>query len=232
MFYSALRKIRILLEALERAEKDIEYYALDLSLTELERTLSAIPKGSFKHVKCFGLHGTYDDGLEWLKSAETATTRQKNILSLGSSIGNFKRDDGAQFLKRFSDILRPGDTMIIGMDGCQDRERVYHAYNDSKGLTYKFYANGLLNANRILGEPVFVLDNWEIVGEYNELKGRHEAFIAPREETKVGDVVILKGEKVRLEEAYKYDASETSNLWKASGAIETCIWSNKHQNYG
>lgn len=78
--------MKILLEALEADGKDIDYYALDLSLTELERTLDKVP--DFKTVRCHGLHGTYDDGSAWLKTNEAAS-RPKCILTLGSSIGNF-----------------------------------------------------------------------------------------------------------------------------------------------
>lgn len=74
------------MEALEAAGKEIDYYALDLSLKELERTLAAVPQ--FKNVRCHGLHGTYDDGLAWLKSNGIAS-RPKCILSLGSSIGTY-----------------------------------------------------------------------------------------------------------------------------------------------
>lgn len=75
---SNLRKIKILLDALETAEKNVDYYALDLDRSELQRTLSAVP--SYKHVRCSGLHGTYDDGLAWLKQYEA---RPKTILWLG-----------------------------------------------------------------------------------------------------------------------------------------------------
>merc|ERR1712093_736653 len=49
-----LRKVSILLEALDSAGKDIDYYALDLSLKELYRTPEQVPE--FKHVRCHGLH--------------------------------------------------------------------------------------------------------------------------------------------------------------------------------
>lgn len=77
-----LRKIQILLQAFEDAGKDIDYYALDLSLRELERTLAELPE--YKHVSCHGLWGTYDDGKEWLKGIEG---KPKAILHMGSSIG-------------------------------------------------------------------------------------------------------------------------------------------------
>jgi hypothetical protein len=44
-FCRNLRKVNILLQAIDRLEKDVEYYAVDLSLPELERTFSEIPTG-------------------------------------------------------------------------------------------------------------------------------------------------------------------------------------------
>jgi uncharacterized SAM-dependent methyltransferase len=79
-----LRKVNFLLQAFEDAAKSIDYYALDLSQQELERTLAQLPQ--YKHVRAHGLLGTYDDGRFWLKDASNAS-RRKCILSLGSSVG-------------------------------------------------------------------------------------------------------------------------------------------------
>lgn len=79
-----LRKICLLLQAFEDAKKRIDYFALDLSQTELERTLAEVP--AFDFVTCRGLLGTYDDGREWLKQ-EALLDRPKCIVHLGSSIG-------------------------------------------------------------------------------------------------------------------------------------------------
>lgn len=81
-----LRKVRLLLQAFERSAKPIDYYALDLSRDELERTLAELPQ--FQHVACHGLLGTYDDGREWLKDVGD---RPKCILHLGSSIGELSQ---------------------------------------------------------------------------------------------------------------------------------------------
>lgn len=81
---SNLRKVNLLLQALEDAGKKVDYYALDLSQKELERTLGQLP--AYKHVSAHGLLGTYDDGREWLKNP-SISSRPKCILSLGSSIG-------------------------------------------------------------------------------------------------------------------------------------------------
>lgn len=97
---------------------------------ELERTLAEVPQ--YRHVNCNGLLGTYDDGLAWLRNPENVN-KPKSILSMGSSIGNFTRDEAAGFLRQFAAILGPRDNLMIGVDGCEDSQKVYRAYNDSEG---------------------------------------------------------------------------------------------------
>ncbi|RBA16161.1 hypothetical protein FPRO05_12011 [Fusarium proliferatum] len=121
-----LRKVCLLLQAFEELKKPIQYFALDLSLKELERTLAQVP--DFKYVSCHGLHGTYDDGREWLKHP-SLTSRSKCIIHLGSSIGNFTRDGAADFLGGFAEVLTPSDSMIVAVDSCSNPAKVYHAYN-------------------------------------------------------------------------------------------------------
>jgi uncharacterized SAM-dependent methyltransferase len=86
-------------------------------------TLMGVADG-YRHIKCFGLHGTYDDALEWLKSPEVEA-KPKTILWLGSSLGNFKRHEVPPFLSGFGDALQIDDTMLIGIDSCKDPEVYY-----------------------------------------------------------------------------------------------------------
>lgn len=192
---------------MDRAGKAVSYYALDLMQSELERTLAAVPAGTFKHVKCFGLWGTYDDGLAWLKSPENAH-KPKTILSLGSSIGNFTRQEAVDFVAQFIDMLKPNDSFVIGLDACQDPEKVYHAYNDRDGVTHRFTMNGLHHANRLLGREVFCMDDWEAVGEYDSEGGRHRAFVVPTRDLQIEGVSLKRGERVRIEESYKYSREQ------------------------
>ncbi|ELR09298.1 hypothetical protein GMDG_03866 [Pseudogymnoascus destructans 20631-21] len=225
-----LRKVSILLNALEKAEKSIHYYALDLSKRELERTLSSVPR--FEHVVCHGLLGTYDDGLEWIRSGCNASW-PKCIMSLGSSIGNFNRGDAAEFLKGFADMLRPSDSMIIGLDACNDPAKVYHAYNDSLGITHKFILNGLDNANSILGENVFDTNDWEVIGEYvcDKDGGRHRAFYAPKRDITIRGVFIEQGERVQVEQSLKYSQAESEGMWAAAGLKEVGKWGATKEQY-
>jgi L-histidine Nalpha-methyltransferase / hercynylcysteine S-oxide synthase len=225
-----LRKVNILLKAFEASKKAVHYYALDLSLPELHRTLSAVPAGTYSYVKCAGLHGTYDDGLAWLKRTKTAATATC-VISLGSSIGNFARPDAAEFLNQFSRALGPQDLLLVGLDSCEDAARIFQAYNDSKGVTEAFYRNGLTHANRLLGYEGFKQDEWEIVGKYNKSLHRHEAHYAALSDIGINGMKIAKGTKVHLETAYKYTVNQMANLWQASGLIHQAAFGNDKGDY-
>jgi EasF-like predicted methyltransferase len=201
-------------------------------LPELERTFAEIPTAGYKHVKCFGLYGTYDHALEWLKSKDVSG-KPKTILWLGSSLGNFERSEVAPFLAGFRDAIQPGDTMLIGIDSCKDPDRVFHAYNDREDVTHNFILNGLKHANRIMGgKTVFNLDEWEAIGEFDIKAGRHHAFVAPLKDVVVDGIPVAKGERIRIEESYKYSREEVLQLWEGAGLSESTVWSNSKGDYG
>ncbi|KAM0157134.1 hypothetical protein ACHAQE_006114 [Botrytis cinerea] len=225
-----LRKVSILLRALDAAGKSVDYYALDLSLKELERTLEQVPE--FRYVKCHGLHGTYDDGLAWLKLPENSS-RPKCVVSMGSSIGNFQRHDASAFLKSFAEVLSPSDMFLIAIDATSNPEKIYHAYNDKKGVTHKFVLNGLIQANKILGENVFDIADWTVIGEYvyDMQGGRHQAFYSPTRDIVIKDVLVKAGERVKIEVSLKYSQEETAKLVKDAGMTEAQKWSASTDEY-
>lgn len=194
------------------------YYALDLMKSELVRTLELVPVGTFKHVECYGLHGTYDDGLEWLKRPENAAA-PKTIMSLGSSIGNFTPNEAKEFVGQFAGHLGPKDTLLIGLDASQDARKVYDAYNDRDDVTHNFTMNGLKHANALLGHEAFNINEWEAIGQViSDRDGcRHRASLVPLKDVIVEGIPIKQGEKIRIEESFKYNAAEAEALWRKSG---------------
>ncbi|KAL8669098.1 MAG: hypothetical protein Q9168_006300 [Polycauliona sp. 1 TL-2023] len=226
-----LRKVQILLDALELAHKRVNYFALDLSKPELERTLAAVPK-HYRFVHCQGLWGTYDDGLEWLKRPEKQR-RPKWILSLGSSLGNFGREEAAAFLQDFADTLRSSDDgILVGLDACQDKRKIFNAYNDRHGKTHEFVMNGLVHANRLLTKDVFKLGDWQVIGEYDESAGRHQAFYSPKKDLVIDGVYVEAGEKIRIEESHKYSSAQSSTLWQTIvGLLQRASYGNSNDDY-
>jgi uncharacterized SAM-dependent methyltransferase len=212
---------------------------------------SLISPTDYQHVKLKGLYGTYDHALEWLKSPKISA-KPKTILWLGSSLGNFTRADVPPFLKGFRAALQPGDSMLIGIDSCKEPERVYseyaldciylacsltipflkEAYNDSEGVTRAFTLNGLMNANRILGTEAFKPDEWEHCGEFVEKDGYHRAFVSPLKDVVIDGVQLKKGERIRIEESWKFSTEEIEHLWSEAGLVPTTVFSTSRGDYG
>jgi L-histidine Nalpha-methyltransferase / hercynylcysteine S-oxide synthase len=218
---SNLSKTKILLRALDAGEKPISFYALDLSLSNLRRSLTDVPPTLYKHVKCHGLYGTFEDGLSWLQQSANALP-QKCLLSLGATVGNFDRDEAAEFLNGFGKCLRPGgkDFMLISLDACKDESRIVNAYNDPDGINRRFNSHGLQHANEVLGEAVFKDGAWSVDGAWNADAGRHEWCYTATEEFRYANIRVGVGEKLPIIYSYMYEDDERRELWEKAGLVE------------
>jgi L-histidine Nalpha-methyltransferase / hercynylcysteine S-oxide synthase len=204
---------------------NLTYYALDVDREELERSLRAL-NASYRSVKVAGFLGTYEDGMAKLKDIK----KPKAILWLGSSAANMDREATAEFLRRFP--MYPGDTWVIGLDRRKDSLKTWRAYNDSQGVTRAFELNALRNANKILGEEVFKEGEWDYVGEYDSVKGRHEASFAALKDVTVCGIEFKKGQQILIERSYKYGRQEVQQLWETAGVVEIGRWSDPEKAYG
>lgn len=231
--------MKILLEAIDRLNNKADYYALDLDKRELDRTLKLVKPGTFKHISCHGLLGTYDDFKDWLKT--TDGSRPLCLLSLGSTIGSFEREDAAEFLKGFANTLnarsvRTGNPhkslILMGIDGCKNAQQVWQAYNDSTDANEKFIRNALTHANGVLGEHAFRGEEWERRGRWNPEKGRHEQYLIPRNEVRVNGACLPAGEEILLVCSHKYDAQDRETLFRDAGLDPLQEWENDKTDYG
>lgn len=93
--------------------------------------------------------------------------------------------------------------------------------------------NGLLQANSILGEEVFKLEDWKVIGEYvyDDEGGRHQAFYSPIRDVQYKDIKFKAGERIQVEQSLKYSADEANQLWKSSGLEEVNRWSASSDEY-
>ena len=97
----------------------------------------------------------------------------------------------------------------------------------------RFVMNGLANANRILKEPVFNLDDWRVIGEYvfDKDGGRHQAFYSPSKNLNILGGLIKKDERVQVEQSLKYSPAEAQTLWKEAGLKEIGRWTATKAEY-
>lgn len=135
-------------------------------------------------------------------------------------------------MKRFTSLLSDSDNFLIGLDACQDHDKVTLAYNDRNDVTARFTINGLKHANKLLGREVFKLEDWTAFGKYSAALGAHQAFVSPKIDVEVLGVTVAKDEWVQIEESYKYSPTQATKLWQQAGAVESACWSNDAGDYG
>ncbi|KAF9109697.1 hypothetical protein BGX27_007303 [Mortierella sp. AM989] len=220
----SLRKTVLLLNALERKRKNIRYYALDLMLDELTKSLQSL--GQFTNVKTAGLWGTYDQGLAFVSSFGPEVP--KTLLWLGSSIGNLTRQEAKDFISSYRKTLNVGDNWIIGIDRRNDAQDITIAYNDPKGVTREFIMNGLDHINVILGQDFIDREKFRYFAQYNVELGRHEAYYQVKEShelvykdpsSETENEVRIKLEKdelINVEYSYKWSLEESTQLFETT----------------
>jgi SAM-dependent methyltransferase len=125
------QKTRFLLEALSRRQR-VNYYPIDISGTALHRCQQEL--GEMDRVSIVGFERAYLDGLQ-----EVAARRRDGehvlVLFLGSTIGNFDRPAGDQFLRDVRNVLREGDALLLATDLEKSVPQLLSAYDDAAGVT-------------------------------------------------------------------------------------------------
>ncbi|BEI83892.1 hypothetical protein CcaverHIS002_0404960 [Cutaneotrichosporon cavernicola] len=99
--------------------------------------------------------------------------RPLQFLFLGSTLGDFEREDAPPFLRQLP--LRPGDTPLLGLDGPpvpgpEGCNKVELAYNDSTEYNWAFVGNAWDVVRAELG-LVPDHEGIEVTGRYNEIMG-------------------------------------------------------------
>ncbi|RAL15196.1 4-dimethylallyltryptophan methyltransferase easF, partial [Aspergillus homomorphus CBS 101889] len=254
---ATLDKTLHLLLALESQHKPTDYYALDLSASELSTSLQTLQSAKkFQYVRCAALHGTFDDGLRWLRDTPGIREQPQHLLLFGLTLGNFSRPNAAAFVRRIAEHAltgRPSESsLVLTLDSCRVPVRVLRAYTSEGVVPFARAALGFAN-RMFLGEKeeeeeeeeeeegdvgagkgkgrVFEPMEWEYLSEWNHGLGRHEASLIPGPaEVTLGkpleEITVRRGEKVRFGCSYKYDSAEREALWEAAGVECVDAWSN------
>jgi L-histidine N-alpha-methyltransferase len=143
------------------------------------------------------------------------------IAFLGSTIGNFSREQAISLLSHIASEMGPADRFLLGADLIKDPEIINRAYNDSKGVTAAFNLNILERLNRELNAN-FPVSDFEHRAFYSSEQHRVEMHLIARRAHKVtipeiGEIPFEKGESIRTELSYKYDRSMVEDILSASG---------------
>ena len=143
------------------------------------------------------------------------------VAFLGSTIGNFPRDDAIQLLSHIAGEMGTSDRFLLGADLIKDPAIINRAYNDSSGVTASFNLNILERLNRELGAN-FPVGDYQHRAFYSSENHRVEMHLVARTAHKVtipeiGEISFEKGESIRTELSYKYDRPILEGMLSASG---------------
>lgn len=212
------QKTRWLLEALSRRQR-VNYYPIDISGSALFRCQQEL--GQIDSVSIVGFERAYLDGLQ-----EVAARRRDGerilVLFLGSTIGNFDRPAGDQFLSEVRKTLREGDALLLATDLIKPVSTMLLAYDDLSGVTAAFDKNLLARINRELGGD-FDLTKFKHLVRYDEAERRIEMHLLSTAWQRVTvrragfSFYLREGETIWTESSHKYDPQEVIHMGQRTG---------------
>jgi len=219
------QQTRWLLEALARRQR-VNYYPIDISGSALFRCQQEL--GQMDMVSIVGFERAYLDGLQ-----EVAARRREGerllVLFLGSTIGNFDRPAGDQFLREVRSILRAGDALLLTTDLEKPVPTLILAYDDPAGVTAAFNKNLLARINRELGGD-FNLAHFEHVVRWDEAERRIEMHLRSKvwQRVKIRKAgfrfYLREGETIWTESSHKYNPREVAQMGERSGYRSAGQW--------
>src|SRR5271170_947424 len=226
------RKTRWLLEELCRRQRT-SYYPVEISpwaLAMCERELSDIDS-----ISIVGLEREYLAGLLEV-AARRKSGQQLFVLFLGSTIGNFDRRAGVEFLAEIRRILQAGDSLLLGTDLEKSSAQLLAAYDDELGVTAAFNLNLLGRINREL-DADFDLRQFSHAAKINHDSPSVEMHLRSNRRQRVRiaavalDVEFMEGETIWTESSHKYSTGEISQMAGDAGFRCQAQWVDEEWSF-
>jgi L-histidine N-alpha-methyltransferase len=212
------KKTRWILEALSRRQKTY-YYPIEISPFALAACAKEL--GQIDLVSVVGYEQPYLEGLRAVADGRGERDHLL-VLFLGSTIGNFDRDAGEEFLREMREILRPDDALLLGTDLEKDVALQFLAYDDPAGVTAAFNLNLLARINRELGGD-FDLSCFRHEARWNTAERRMEMHLRSTRRQTVGiraaglRIMLEEDETIWTESSHKYNAEEIPGMAARTG---------------
>ena len=214
------KKTKILLNHfIEKQNGNLHYFPIDISREFLYKS-SLNLQMDLPKIIIHSIASDYFGGLEivtkFLNSQHTIS-KNKLILFLGSSLGNFEPKDAIIFLRNIREKVNKDDSLLIGFDLQKKKNILEAAYNDVEGITANFNLNILERINKEL-DGEFNLKNFEHLAYYNQFKNRIEMHLISKVKqnvkiNKLNKVFVFKeGETILTEYSYKYNLKSIEEL--------------------
>ena len=225
-------KTRLLIDALLKNQKHVEYFPIDISDVLIESAMNLCD--DYKTLKVTGIIDTYENGLDFIEHYDD---KPNLITFLGSSFGNFNEDDGVGFLKKIHELMKSSDYFLIGLDMEKDSDVLFKAYNDTKDLTAKFNLNVLERINKEL-DADFKVSQFAHMAYYNESKRRIEMYLRSLSDQTVTipkagiSIQLAENELIHTENSHKFTMSQIDSMFEEVGLDIVQIWFDTKKYFG
>lgn len=225
-------KTRNIIEALMRRRGELLFVPVDISASALRESSQSL-LDAYPNLKIQAYAADYFQALEALPELGA---KPALVLFLGSNIGNFEPAEALHFLNAIRRVLRPGDALLLGADLKKDRAVLEAAYNDSLGVTRAFIVNELGRINREL-DANFDLWSFGLRSFYNEAVGRVEVYLESLRPQSIDvralqmTVVFESGERIHVENAYKYDLESLRRMGNQTGFDLERTWLDSDKRF-
>jgi dimethylhistidine N-methyltransferase len=212
------KKTRWILEALSRRQRTY-YFPIEISPSALAACEKEL--GQIDLVSMVGYEQPYLEGLKAVAQGRDEGDHLL-VLFLGSTIGNFDRAAGEEFLREVRETLQAGDALLLGTDLEKDVATQLLAYNDPAGVTAAFNLNLLARINRELGAD-FDLSCFRHEARWSDEERRIEMHLRSTRRQRVAvpaanlRMMLNEGDTIWTESSHKYHPTEVVKMAERTG---------------
>lgn len=209
-----------LLAGIEKLGAPVKYYAVSSSSIEILKAFSTLEPWRYKNIQLIGLHGSYEDACDWL--AENEYGVPKTILWLSHSISSIDRIDVAVFLRRLTaHLLQPGDLVMLGTERRGTAQDPVLSCGKGSEWNKRRLMDNLLRSYGLYFESArktFSTDSWDLQDEYDPSIGARRCYIVAKRDIRLNNNIFVKaGEKVLMEQSWKYDDGDIEEMLQYTG---------------
>jgi len=224
-------KTCILLEAALRISDDVAYVPVDVCPDALESAYQNVAC-ALPEVRIQPIVRNYVTQPLLLEPFDGTTL----ALYIGTSIGNFSREEARLILRNLGIQLQTGDALLLGTDMVKEEPTLLAAYDDSDGITAAFNLNILHRLNRELGAN-FAAACFRHRVLWNSIESRIEMHLESTQEQDVSiehadlDLHFMPRETIHTENSYKFTDQGIRMLLRDVGFEIRGAWKDSRSWY-
>ena len=224
-------KTRTLLDALQHGGALRRFVPFDVDASMLSAASTAV-QHEYPGIEIAAVCGDFEEHL-----TEIPGGGRRLFVFLGSTIGNLTPGPRAEFLATLSEVMRPGDSLLLGTDLVKDTGRLVRAYDDAAGVTAAFNRNVLAVINREL-DADFDVEAYQHVARWNSEEERIEMWLRAdrRQRVRVAalelTVDFAAGEEMLTEVSCKFHPDGVNAELAGAGLRRIRWWTDSAGDFG